>query len=82
VTFVSLGSKVAECFVLSAIIGQVPVDLAKLHEVNESCKFRISACNHCPSACNNRLRACNNWPSAWNDWPSAWNNWLGARRDC
>jgi hypothetical protein len=56
--FVSLGSKVVECFVLSERIGRVPVNSAKWHQVNAPYKFGISACNNCPSACNN-------WPSAW-----------------
>jgi hypothetical protein len=55
--FASLGSEIDECSVLSTIIGQVTVNLVEWQLENESCKFRISACNHWPSICNN-------WPSA------------------
>jgi hypothetical protein len=45
VIFASLGSEDAECSVLSRIIGRVLVNSTKFHQVNESCKFRVGACN-------------------------------------
>jgi hypothetical protein len=43
VTFLSLGSEVAKCSILSGRIGRVPVNSTEWHQVNASCKFRISA---------------------------------------
>jgi hypothetical protein len=48
-TFASLGSEVDKHSVFSGIIGQVSMNSVEWHLVNESCKFRIGACNHWPS---------------------------------
>jgi hypothetical protein len=41
-----LASEVAECCVLSGIIGHVPRNLVEYHQVNASCNFKRGACNN------------------------------------